>query len=149
MIEVKIPQEITQYDAKIVGPFSGRQALFGGCAVGIGYLIYNQFHTILTREQLVSIIFFISVPFGLLGWARPYGMRFEKFFFSVLLHSMLHSSKRYFRSDNILTRISELTFPEETEPGQKKGRDQRKRKKTMNNKDYEKARKKYRKRTYP
>lgn len=147
MIEVKIPQEITQYDAKIVGPFSGRQAVFGGCAVGIGYLVYNQFHTLLTREQLVAIIFFLAVPFGLLGWARPYGMRFEKFFFGVLLHSMLHSSRRYFRSEDTFALISGQLSPDRKENGQ--AADRKKTRKESGTSDWKKAHKKYRKKTYP
>ena len=152
MIEVKIPQEITQYDAKIVGPFSARQAIFGGCAVGIGYLVYNQFHTMLSREQLVAIIFFVSVPFGLLGWARPYGMRFEKFFFGVLLHSMLHSSMRYFRSDDVTALILNQPSHAGQEaahiPGRKKTGTQKQVKKANSN-DCKKIRKKYRKQTFP
>ena len=104
----------------------------------------------LTQEQLVAIIFFLSVPFGLLGWARPYGMRFEKFFFGVLLHSMLHSSKRYFRSDDTIALISGQSSPDRKQNGQAPDNRKEKRKhtKTMDGSDWKKAQKKYRKKTY-
>ena len=109
MIEIKIPKEIEQYDAKVIGPFSIRQAVCGGTAALLSYGLYNLFYAALTEEQLIGIIIAVSVPFGLIGWIRPYGMRFEKFFMAVLFNTIISSPKRYFRQEY---RISSFACPE-------------------------------------
>lgn len=151
MIEIKIPQEISQYEAKLVGPLTTRQT---ACVVAMGvlaYSIYNILKTTVDANTLYSICFFSAVPFGLVGWYKPYGMPAEKFFLAVLFNTIISSSKRVFKSNNILNTISsKLNTPVVQEYTSKKEEKKAARKNKQGNKNkspkaLKKSQKKYRK----
>ncbi len=106
MIEIKIPQEISKYEAKLVGPLTSRQT---ACVVAMGALAYGLYNILkgtVDANTLYALCFFSAVPFGLIGWYKPYGMPAEKFFLAVLFNTIISSSKRIFKSNNILSAIS-------------------------------------------
>lgn len=150
MIEVKIPQEIGDYDAKLIGPFTMRQALCGAIAALLAYLLYNNLSGIIAQDRIIGLILLIDAPLGLIGWIKPYNMRFEKFFIAVLFNTLISSSKRFFKSNSIIDKIeSKLTTQPVKELNTRKEKD-KKTKQAKRNKpvDYKKAQKRYRKYTF-
>lgn len=106
MLEVKIPQEIRKYEAKMVGPFTTRQAICVVCAALAGWLLFTAFRTSITKAVLIGIIMAVGFPAGLIGWWKPYGMPFEKFFVKILFSTLLSPAKRYFKSGETLKEIA-------------------------------------------
>ena len=149
MIEVKIPQEISQYEAKMIGPFTIRQAICGGIGIVTAWGLYNGLSDVLPRDAIVGIIFLICVPLGLIGWIKPYGMRFEKFFMGVLFNTLISSAKRYFVSMNTVANMERApSAPETIEVTDKKGRTKKVKQKKPKTESPKKIQKKYRKYTY-
>lgn len=157
MIEVKIPQEIKGYDAKLVGPFSTRQALCGAVAILLGYLTFNALDGYVSTESRIGIIMLIALPLGLIGWVQPYGMRFEQFFMGVLFNTVISASKRYFKSDNVISKIEKNTasakeVKNETagkdKMADKNGKKKNKKEKVMTDKDWINAQKRYKRNTF-
>ena len=108
MIEVKIPQEISQYEAKMVGPFTMRQAICGLAAIVASWTLRAHLGNILSQDALISLIVLVCIPLGLIGWIKPYGMRFELFFAGVLFNTLISNSKRFFRSADIIAKINAI-----------------------------------------
>ena len=155
MIEVKIPQEINQYDAKLVGPFTMRQALCGGIAALLSYGIYNGMKGTVSEETVIGLILLVSTPFALLGWVKPYGMRFEKFFIGILFNTLISSPKRYYQPKDMITELIEqgshsiTARPDDKDMSGKKKPAARERRKNKDTKeDLLKAQKKYKKYTF-
>ena len=145
MIEVKIPQEINQYDAKLIGPFTIRQAVCGGSAVLLSYLAWHFLQNTMAQETLIGLILLIAVPFGLLGWIKPYGQRFEHFFVGVLFNTLISCSTRTFRSENLFYHIKS---EETTGMTALRSKDLRAKPNSIKASDFRKAQKRYRKKTF-
>ena len=145
MIEIKIPQEINKYEAKLVGPLTTRQTI---CLVGMAVVCiatFNILKSLLPEDYLYIVCLFLAVPFALCGWYRPYGMHFEKFFMAVLFNTIISSSRRIFKSSNIVENIEKkLITPSVEEMNSKK---KQKKQKTVKQKDPKKIQKKYKKHT--
>ena len=149
MIEVKIPQEINQYDAKLVGPFTMRQALCGGIAALLSYGIYNGMKGTVSEETVIGLIMLVSTPFALLGWVKPYGMRFEKFFIGILFNTLISSPKRYYQPKDMITELIEQGSHSITARSDDKDMSVRERRKNKDTKEnLLKAQKKYKKYTF-
>ena len=149
MIEVKIPQEINQYDAKLVGPFTMRQALCGGMAALLSYGIYNGMKGTVSEETVIGLIMLVSTPFALLGWVKPYGMRFEKFFIGILFNTLISSPKRYYQPKDMITELIEQGSHSITVRPDDKDMPVRERRKNKDTKEnLLKAQKKYKKYTF-
>lgn len=148
MIEIKIPQEINKYEAKLVGPFTTRQTV---CLCCMGLLCvgtYNVLKPVIPSDYLYFLCLILGVPFALCGWYKPYGMHFEKFFVAVLFNTIISSSKRVFKSDNVIKTIEEkLTIKPVEELNSKKKKRTSKTKKNSKKKDLKKIQNKYRKQT--
>ena len=148
MIEIKIPQEINKYEAKLVGPFTTRQTL---CLIGMGLtclVFYNVLKPLVPVDYLYALCLIIGVPFALCGWYKPYGMHFEKFFVAVLFNTIISSSKRFFKSENVINSIeNKMTIKPVEELNKKKGKKQKDKKNTKNKKNTKKIQKKYKKQT--
>lgn len=142
MIEVKIPQEIGQYEVKMVGPFTFRQAI---CAVSIGviaYAFYNLLSPFVPRMILFGLIFILAIPFGCIGWVKPYGMHFEKFIFGWLFNNLISSAKRVFQSGDVISDMEKNAEIADKNAKKKKSKN------VDTDKVLIKAQKKYRKYTY-
>lgn len=100
MIEVKIPKEINQYEAKAAGPFTLRQlfCLIVCLPIGIGIYVLSKPYV---GESVAGFLVFI--PGGaayLFGWYKPYGMRFEKYMQTVFIGTFLAPSRRVYKTEN-------------------------------------------------
>lgn len=115
-IEIKIPKEINQYEAKAVGPFTLRQ--FFSLAACLPFCI-GLF--LLTKPYIgVDMAGFVAmVPGGvayLFGWCKPYGMRFEVYMKTTFVNAFLAPRKRLYKTENfyadLLNQIEQETAEE-------------------------------------
>lgn len=101
MIEVEIPNDIKDYEPKILGPFTLRQII---CVIGIaitsaaGYIILNKFFD---NGLRVIIPMVLDVPWALIGYYKPYGMKFEKYFISQLYTTIIPPKRRKYKTENL------------------------------------------------
>ncbi|MCI9545802.1 MAG: PrgI family protein [Lachnospiraceae bacterium] len=146
MIEIKIPQEINKYESKLVGPFTTRQTICVICMAALCVGTYYTLKNIVSTDALYFVCFCIAIPFGLLGWYKPYGMKAEKFFLAVFFNVVISSSRRIFKSENMISAIESKC----TTSGVEELNDKKKKAKSKKPKgtDYKKAQNKYRKETF-
>lgn len=100
MIDIRIPKEIRRYEAKFVGPFTLRQTICVGIGLPTCILLYNCLLPFISRDL---IIFFLLLPAAatfLFGWVKPYGMRFEEFFFSAVINNFIAPRRRKYVTVN-------------------------------------------------
>ena len=106
MIEIKIPKEVTKYEAKLVGPFTVRQSMVLLIVVPIISLIYVN----LSKELNSTVCLYLCIPIGgigaLFGWVKPYGLPFEKYLKSVFINSILAPSVRLYKTENYYDLVS-------------------------------------------
>lgn len=92
-----IPKEIDEYESKIIGPFTARQILCGGAAIGLGLGIYAVTHRIFGWSAVDSsylIMVSAAIP-GAVGFIKPEGMPMEKYIGMRLRHIQSASPKIY------------------------------------------------------
>lgn len=117
MIEIEIPQDITKYESKLIGPFTTRQliclvGLVGGCVAS-----YKAITSILGNESPLKMIIpmIVAVPFALIGWYKPYGMYFEKFIKSIFIFTFVAPTKRLYKIENVYDEFDKIIDKEEKE----------------------------------
>lgn len=111
-IEIKIPKEITQYEAKFVGPFTLRQTVCVGICMPTCIGIYNGLSPLLGSN---TAGYFCILPAGaafLFGWYKPYGMKFEQFVRSAFINNVLAPNKRKYRTENLYDNIHKMILIE-------------------------------------
>lgn len=119
MIEMKIPKEISRYEAKAIGPFTLRQLICLLIFIPIGGGLY-----FITSPYVgTSTAGFFVLPFGLaawaFGWYKPYGLKFEKYLKTVFINSFVAPTKRPYKTENFYGNIlKEIERQEAQENGQ-------------------------------
>lgn len=104
-IEVPITKEISEYEPKLVGPFTARQCICLLFCAPICYVVIRFLSPYLTRT--ISM-FFCFVPAAIayaFGWARPYGMKMEKFLSSVFVTRFLAPQNRKYKTVNTVETV--------------------------------------------
>lgn len=123
MIEIKMPKEISRYEAKAAGPFTLRQLLCLLIAlpicIGIFYLLKPYVGTDVAG-------FFVIIPAGvafLFGWYKPYGLKFEVYLRSVFISAYVAPRKRPYKTENYYAGIlKQIEAEEVAELGAASGR---------------------------
>lgn len=81
MLTVQVHKDVTEYQPKIVGGFTGRTlACLGGAMAGaaaVGCLCALVLH--IDVDMAMPLIWIGAAPACLLGFYTPHGMKFEKF----------------------------------------------------------------------
>lgn len=120
MIEVDIPNDIEDFEPKLIGPFTKRMAL---CIVAIaatsfgGYFILNNFFDNGLRI-LIPLIF--DLPWALIAVYKPYGMKFEEYFAAQIYTTILPPKHRRYRIENLYEQFEkELTNEEKAQTNAK------------------------------
>lgn len=115
MIEIEIPQDITKYESKLIGPFTTRQlfcfvGLVGGCVAS-----YKATVSLLGDESGLKMILpmIVAIPFALIGWYKPYGLPFEKFIKSIFVSMFLAPAKRLYKIENVYDEFDKIIDEEE------------------------------------
>lgn len=101
MIEIPIPQDITKYDAKLIGPFSKREciAIFISGVMAYGtYFLLNGYGITGDVRNFLTIV--AIVPGAAYGWFKYNGMRLENIIFSFIVYNFLAPKKRIFKTES-------------------------------------------------
>ena len=100
MIEVEIPKDIRQYEAKLIGPFTLRQTIFfvAGCAFAIP--TFNIVYHISTMDVAAFMCMIVATPFLAFGWVKVYGMPLEKFIKTAFISNVLSPKHRKYKTEN-------------------------------------------------
>jgi len=105
MIEVQVTKEITDYEPKLIGPFTVRQTLCLVVALPICYVILRFLSPHLTRDVALFFLFIPAVFAYAFGWCKPYGMKMEKFLRAVFVTRFLAPIHRRYRTANTVEAI--------------------------------------------
>ena len=101
MLEGQIPKDVRKYEAKFVGPFTLRQAIFFIVACVVGYVFYKVFSQLFDMQTALAICAILVLPFLAFGWIKPYGMPLEKFLQGALISTVLAPHHRKYKTNNI------------------------------------------------
>lgn len=93
-LEVKIPKEITQYEAKLVGPLTTRQTVWGVLGAVAGWGAYTVSKAFISQDMALTMCLIAALPFLLVGFVKLYEMPFEKFVIGYVKTHMLSPLKR-------------------------------------------------------
>lgn len=99
MIEIDIPAiDPIQHEPKIFVGMSARQCLciVPGVALGVG--AYFLFSAISSDLAFIGAILFI-LPAILMGWCKPYNMKFEQYVQLVYFNTFVANPKRIYKTD--------------------------------------------------
>ena len=105
MIEIKIPKEINQYEAKAAGPFTLRQLLCLFICLPIGVAIFIIAKPYVGIDAAGFLVFIPGSVAYLFGWYKPYGMPFEKYMKTVFVSSFLAPSRRVYKTENFYSQL--------------------------------------------
>ena len=89
MIQVEIPNSVSEYKAKFIAGLTGKQVAlicFAGFCIFLDFKFLKPFLGDTLAIGLAIIPAFIAAAFG---WVNPYGMPFDKFLKSVVLQSIV------------------------------------------------------------
>lgn len=128
MIETKMPKDIRAYKTKLIGPFTGRQAI---CVViaGIVFIIFyaciaQPFH--LPQEYIFYVGLPLVIPILAFGWYEPNGMKLEKYLQKVVIRSFTVPVKR--KAGNALYKPADRKPLTKEEQKKKRKKDKKKNK---------------------
>ena len=112
MIEIEIPKDIKEFEPKLIGPLTKR-TLLGGIAVVVtslvGYFIMNSFCDNGLRFITPAIF---DIPWALIMFYKPYGMKFEQYFMSQLYTTIIPPKHREYKIDNLYKQFENELGPQ-------------------------------------
>lgn len=115
MIEIEIPKDIKDYEPKLIGPFTTRQAICTGAIVIISIVGYNVLKHVFDNGLKFIIPLIVCLIPMLIGWYKPYGMRFEQYALSQFNTVILPPKKRLYKVENTYQQFEKLIEKEEKE----------------------------------
>lgn len=104
MVQVKISQDITKYEAKTFFGFSPRQIMFTGLAIIIGLFI-NFGMKVLPQDLRGMLTMVCAAPLIGCGWIQKQGMHFEKYMF-LFFKQNFTTRKRVFMNEDLFYYIN-------------------------------------------
>ncbi len=119
MIEKNIPQDITKYETKLIGPFTLRQAVFIIPALGAGIGTYFLVRNAL-GESAIPVAMLACLPFVLFGFVKIYGMPFEKYLKAVFISRFVAPTHRLFKTENTWKEMEKAIIANENKKKKKK-----------------------------
>lgn len=95
MIEIQVPNDVTKYKTKVLGPFTGRQLVIIIAVIFLDFFLYaNIFAPMeMSAETLVYIAMAIDAPICLFMF-EVYGLPMEKFIAQFFVCNVLAPTKR-------------------------------------------------------
>ena len=105
MIEVPVTKEINEYAPKLIGPLTARQTVcFVPCLI-ICYFVIRYLRPYVGLE-IAGLCCFIPASIAyLFGWAKPYGMKTEKFLQDVFINRFIAPTHRKYKTENTHERV--------------------------------------------
>lgn len=105
MIEIQVTKEITDFEPKLIGPFTVRQTICLALGLPICYVVIRYLSPYLTRDVA---LFFCCIPAAFawaFGWYKPYGMKMEQFLRAVYVTRFLAPIHRRYKTANTVEQI--------------------------------------------
>ncbi len=115
MIEIEIPKDLKDFEPKVIGPFTVRQLVCTVSIVGIMLVGYNVLKMFFDNGLKVVIPLILCLIPILIGWYKPYGMRFEKYAISQLYTVIIPPKKRLYKVENTYEQFEKMIEKEEKE----------------------------------
>lgn len=100
MIEREVLQDITKYKAKLIGPFTGRQAIFFTVSAVIAIPVYLFLKQYFVKTFALAIPCIVVSPLLLCGFYEPYGMHFEKYAMTIFKTKIISPTIRKVNEKN-------------------------------------------------
>ena len=99
MIEIEIPKDIRKYESKLVGPLTTRQTICAVITCATAFCIYKV-TAFLPSDFRFILVGICVTPFLLLGWVKPYGMKFEQFVSTAFVSTIISPKHRKYKTIN-------------------------------------------------
>ena len=117
MLEIRVPEEIRDFQPKIIGSFNGRQLLCIACAFPFCFVILRYLSPIVTRDVAAFLCFPPAALAYFMGWREIYGMKPEKFIRSIFVNRFLAPAHRKYKTKNaheelfnLLSEVEEMSM---------------------------------------
>lgn len=109
MKDIKIPDEIKAYEAKLIAGFSAKQFALVTAGLLLSILVFANIKDYFYMPICMAVVTVLFTPFLAFGWFKPYGVSFDKYL-KVIIYSFIRNKKRGYkiqnRSLNILKNIN-------------------------------------------
>lgn len=116
MLSMEIHKDVMAYQPKLLAGLTGRTLLFTGLAVGVGVAVGGlEFALGLDPSEHVVPIMVASLPFWLVGYYEPHGLKFEVFCLHWLRHS-LFPQRILYRSRPLPAGVANAICSQEVRP---------------------------------
>lgn len=108
MIEVPIPQDLNEFEPKILGAVTTRQAFCIIAGAILGYTVY-AIEVACGVENAVEVPLYIIpvIPCFLLGWIKPYGIKMEDFLKVAIISNFVSPCHRVYKENSFYDQIIE------------------------------------------
>lgn len=109
MKDIKIPKEVSEYEAKLIGSLTARQAASLSVGTVVMFLTYVFLRDYFYAPIIIIVCSIILIPFIGFAWLKPYGVKIEKIA-KLIVTSRLRSSKRGYKISNSTLRTIKSIF---------------------------------------
>lgn len=92
-LEIKIPKEITKYEAKLIGPLTSRQTVWSVVGAVVAIVVKNLCDVVAPDWSIYACVLAV-IPFALIGFVKIYEMPFEKFAIGYIKTHVIAPQKR-------------------------------------------------------
>ena len=99
MKDIKIPDEINGYEAKIVAGFSIRQFILIMVGLFLTVFVFALIKDYFYMPICMAVVTVLFTPFLAFGWFKPYGISFDKYL-KVIIYCGRRNKKRGYRIQN-------------------------------------------------
>lgn len=109
MKDIKIPKEVSEYEAKLIGSLTARQAASLSVGTVVMFLTYVFLRDYFYAPIIIIVCSIILIPFIGFAWLKPYGVKIEKIA-KLIVTSRLRSSQRGYKISNSTLRTIKSIF---------------------------------------
>lgn len=109
MKDIKIPKEVSEYEAKLIGSLTARQAASLSVGTVVIFLTYVFLRDYFYAPIIIIVCSIILTPFIGFAWLKPYGVKLEKIA-KLIVTSRLRTSKRGYKISNSTLRTIKNMF---------------------------------------
>lgn len=109
MKDIKIPKEVSSYEAKLIGSLTARQAASLSVGTVVMFLTYVFLRDYFYAPIIIIVCSIILTPFIGFAWLKPYGVKLEKIA-KLIVTSRLRTSKRGYKISNSTLRTIKNMF---------------------------------------
>ena len=99
MIEIEMPGDITEYEAKVIGSLTARQTICFGLGGILGFISYQLLKN--TGIDVTAIILVTAAVPSLCGIYKLYDIPLEKFILMIILTYWLPPTNRKYKTNNM------------------------------------------------